>query len=316
MKSVFFGSSDYCLPILETLKKDLVLVVTRPDKPEGRKQAITPSPVNLWAKKNNIPVITPATLKKDTQDRLTTEDNLIKYAPDYGIVADYGLIIPERVFSLPKQGTFNIHFSRLPDLRGPSPVQFTLLQGGLEAWVTIFRLENPPELGVKMDAGPILSQTSFPILPNDTTESLYTRLFIEAGAILKPMLNKHLEQGKKLLPQDHLKATYCRFLTKEDGFIAWETLQKAVNGDDLKFDELPKIQQEALKISEKSDQATTCPIYSFFQAVTPWPGVWTVNPRGKRVKILESRPDRKKFVPIEIQFEGKKPQPASQLFAS
>jgi methionyl-tRNA formyltransferase len=134
VKTIFFGSSDYCLPILEALKKDLILVVTRPDKPEGRKLTVTPSPVNLWAKKNSVPVITPATLKKDTEERLVTQRRLKELTPDLAVVADYGLIIPEAVFSLPKHGTFNIHFSQLPELRGPSPVQFTLLQGQLRAW--------------------------------------------------------------------------------------------------------------------------------------------------------------------------------------
>jgi methionyl-tRNA formyltransferase len=312
VKTIFFGSSDYCLPILEALKKDLILVVTRPDKPEGRKQTVTPSPVNLWAQKNSVPVITPATLKKDTEDRLVTQRRLKELTPDFAVVADYGLIIPEAVFSLPKHGTFNIHFSQLPELRGPSPVQFTLLQGQLRAWVTIFKLENPPELGIKMDAGPILYQNSFPIFLDDTTDSLYTRLFKEAGTVLLPMLQEHLAYGQALTRQDHAKATFCRFLTKDDGFINWETLQKATRGEEIELEELPKIQQEALTISRPPEPITSCPVYHFFQGVTPWPGMWTINPNGKRVKIITCHCDAKKFVPDEIQFEGKKPQPAGK----
>lgn len=308
MKTIFFGSSDYCIPILEALKKNLQLIVTRPGKPVGRKRIVTHSPVYLWATKNNISVITPSSLKNDSPDRLLVEKTLKEVKPDIAVVADYGLILPQAIFNLPAYGTFNIHFSRLPELRGPSPVQFTLLQGHMRAWITIFKLENPPELAIKMDAGPILYQTSYPIFLDDTTSSLYTRLFDEAGAILNAMIDEYLKYGEKLIPQDHLKATYCRFLTKEDGFIPWTTLQKALNGDTVETNELPKIQQEALALAPLQEAITPNPVYHFFQAVTPWPSMWTINPRGKRVKILKCQHHGQKITIEEIQFEGKTPQ--------
>lgn len=308
MKTVFFGSSDYCLPILEALKKTLQLVVTRPGKPVGRKRIVTPSPVYLWATKNNIRAITPSTLKKDSPDRLLVESILKQVNPDIAVVADYGLILPEAIFNLPTHGTFNVHFSRLPELRGPSPVQFTLLQGQMRAWTTIFKLENPPELAIKMDTGPILYQNSSPIFLDDTTSSLYTRLFNDVGAIINAMLDEHLKFGEKLTAQDHSKATYCRFLTREDGFISWTTLQKALNGDTVEINDLPKIQQEALVIAPQGEKITPCPVYHFFQAVTPWPGMWTIDASGKRLKILKCRHHGKKLLVEEIQFEGKTPQ--------
>lgn len=271
MKTIFFGSSNYCLPILEALKNDLILVVTRPDKPVGRKQVITASPVALWAKSNNFTVITPETLKKDSSGRLLTEKTLQDLNPDLAIVADYGLIIPEAIFNIPKHGTFNIHFSHLPELRGPSPVQATLLRGDDTAWITIFKLENPPELEIKMDSGPILFQKSYPILREDTAQTLYTRLFEEAGKAL-PTINF----TQKLLPQDQSKATYTKMLSKDDGFVELADLEKPET-------------------------------HNKFRAMTPWPSLWTIKD-GKRMIIRQCHLDGEKLVVDEVQFEGKKPQ--------
>lgn len=281
MKIVFFGTSDYCLPILEALSKnfDLKLVVTRPDKPVGRKKIPTPSATKLWAQKNNITVAAPSTLKKDTSDRSELEDKLKTFKPDLAVVSDYGLIIPEKIFNLPKFGTLNIHFSKLPDLRGPSPVQSTILRGDTKAWITIFKLENPPELAIKMDSGPILFQKDYPIRPDDTTQTLYTRLFVEAAKILPEQLNSYVASPNSLIPQDNTKASFCHFLTKEDGFIAWEEL---ISGGQN--------------------------IYNKYRAVTPWPGLWSLHPNHKRIIIRKCHLEDNNLVLDEVQFEGEKPK--------
>src|SRR3989344_6971833 len=225
---VFFGTSDYCLPILESLRQnfDLKLVVTRPDKPVGRKKVLTPSATKTWAIEHKISVITPETLKKDTQSQIGLISQIRQIHPDFAVVSDFGLIIPEAIFNLPRYGTVNIHFSKLPDLRGPSPVQFTLLRGDTEAWITIFKLENPPELEKKMDSGPILWQKSYPIEPDDTTGSLYSRLFDKVAQELPKIIASYSSGLTPLVSQDHTKATFCHFLTKDDGFVKYEDLGK------------------------------------------------------------------------------------------
>ncbi len=249
MKIVFFGSSQYCLPVLEALKKDLVLVVTREDKPTGRKQILTPSATKVWAKENDVPCGT--SLNIDC---------------DLGIVADFGRIIPEDEFNIPRLKTFNIHFSKLPDLRGASPVQASLLRGDITAWVTIFQIERT------LDTGPILDQREFPILPDDTSQSLYTRLFQEVAKYLP-----RLDFTKELIPQTGT-ATFCKKLTKEDGHV----------------------------------ELTDPDLYNKFRAYYPWPGVWTlhsVQGKPKRMKILKCHLEKEKFVLDEIQFEGENPKP-------
>lgn len=315
MRIIFFGTSDYCLPVLESLHKnfDLKLVVTRPDRPVGRKGILTPSATKVWAKENKIPVAMPETLKKDTEDRIKLAKLLNDIKPDVAVVSDYGLIIPEKIFTLPKFGTVNIHFSKLPDLRGPSPVQFALLRGDKEAWITIFKLENPPELEIKMDSGPIIFQQPYPILSNDTTETLYRRLFIEVAKELTRICNEFTLNKLPLITQEHKNATFCRFLTKDDGFIEWKTLDKAISGKRIAESELPKIQQESLATKSVSVKSVLDPlksVYNFHRAMTPWPGIWTLRQaQGKpqRMIIRKCHIKGEKLVLDEVQFEGKKP---------
>ncbi len=329
MKIVFFGTSDYCLPVIESLNSnfELKLVITRPDKPEGRKQLLTPSATKLWAIKKGIQVATPETLKKDTPDRLKLKLKLETLNPDLAVISDYGLIIPEAIFQTPRLGTINVHFSRLPDLRGPSPVQFSLLRGDKDAWVTIFKLENPPDLAIKMDSGPIIDQRSFSKIDYDTTETLYKRLFKETSKYLPLIITGYSTKTPSLIAQDHTKANFCRFLTKDDGFIEWPVLQKAMNDQRLTMNELPKIQEEALatidviarnattkqSVTYQGKQiashslAMTNSLYNFYRAVTPWPGMWTIHPNGKRMKVLQCHLEENKLVLDQIQFEGKRP---------
>lgn len=323
MNIAFFGTSDYCLPVLQSLKKsfNLKLIVTRPDRPVGRQKTLTPSATKVWGEQNNITVLTPESLKNETSDRDQILQTLDELQIDLIVVADFGLIIPQIIFNHPKFGTYNIHFSKLPQLRGPSPVQFTLLQNQDLAWITVFKLESPPELKIKMDSGPIIFQKSYEITPTDTTESLYTKLFNEISKEVPDFFSSlDLDLKNRLTPQDHRKATFCRFLTKDDGFIDWKILQKSINGENLSFADLPKIQQEALKLNEdhsghdhcKNDDSAVNLIFAFFRAVSPWPGMWTVV-NDKRMKILECHIDGDKLIIDTIQFEGKNPTKFSDI---
>lgn len=306
MKVVFFGTSNYCLPILQSLQSnfDLQLIVTRADKPVGRKKVLTPSATKIWALEHKIDSFTPETLKKDTQDHNSLVELIEKINPDIAIVSDFGFIIPETIFNLPRLKTFNIHFSKLPDLRGPSPVQFTLLRGEKEAWITIFELE------AKMDTGPIVWQEYFPIGTEETTQTLYSHLFQQVATKLPEIIKTFAMNNSQLTTQNHANATLCRYLTKEDGFIGLEVLQMAQNGQKVSLSDLPEIQQEALKSKlgneNYGDLNSAENIHNFFRAVSPWPGMWTLKDE-KRMKILKCHLERGKLVLDEVQFEGKNP---------
>lgn len=304
MKVIFFGTSGYCLPVLEALKTsfDLKMIITRADKPVGRKKILTPSATKLWAIEHKIPVTNDLPAGKAGYSQIP--------ACDLAIVSDYGLIIPEAIFNTPRFGTLNVHFSKLPDLRGPSPVQFTLLRGDAEAWVTIFKLESPPELQIKMDSGPILWQKSYPVKSDDTTQTLYSRLFQKAAKELPGVVQNYQKpenRNQKLIKQDHSAATFTRFLTKEDGFINWGLLQQALQGESLQSLSIhPKIQQEATATLKDLPvyQSASIPLYNFYRALTPWPGMWTIKD-GKRMIVRNCHLEGEKLILEKIQFEGK-----------
>src|SRR3989338_3575215 len=114
---VFFGTDEFAVIILDELKAaDLLptLIVTTPDQPKGRKLILTPPPVKVWAEKNKIEFIQPASLKKDF------DSSLFPSPSSLFIIASYGKIIPKNILELPTHGTLNVHPSLLPKYRGSS----------------------------------------------------------------------------------------------------------------------------------------------------------------------------------------------------
>ncbi len=212
MKIVFFGTPDFVIPVLETLSKhaNLVGIVTTPDEKIGRKQLLTPPPVKIYAQTHNIPVFQPDTVKELNNETMKQLSNL---SPDVFIVAAYGKIIPMEVLHLPRYGSINIHPSRLPDYRGPSPLQETILSGEGETAVSIM------EMDADVDHGPILAVKSLAISSNETFLSLAEKAFRLGAdmlsAVLKGIENKTLEPTI----QDHTKATFTNHVTKDDGFF-------------------------------------------------------------------------------------------------
>lgn len=235
MKIIFFGTPDYVIPILDKLHKyhEVVAVVTQPPKPVGRDKIITYSAVDSWAFKKKIP-------------KFFSFENLP--VADLGICASYGSIIPKLVINNFKFGILNIHPSLLPEFRGASPIQATIIAGSDPA-VSIIKMDE------KMDHGPILTQFKEDVLENDTNETLRNRLFKKSAEVLIEMIPAYIEGKIKLKPQDESKATYTKIITKQDGFV------------DLAKDD-PIIIERKLR------------------AYMPWPGIWTLI-NGKRLKILE-----------------------------
>lgn len=198
---VFFGSSQFSVYVLNALKEKGILpglVVSTPDKPQGRKLILTPTPVSAWAKENNIPLITPASLKVEIPELKGF---------DLFIVASYGKIIPQTILDIPKNGTINIHPSLLPKYRGPSPIQSAMIDDDKNTGVSIMMLD------AEMDHGPILAQGKI-----DIKEWLplleMKKIMAEKGVEL--LLENY---GKTPVEQDHTKATYTKKITKEDGLI-------------------------------------------------------------------------------------------------
>lgn len=290
----FFGSSHNSVTVLETLKKascDIKAVVTAPPRPVGRKKIITQTAVHRFAEENSIPVATPEKLDK----RFTEE---FRSQPiDVAIVADYAKLIPPEILNHPKHGFLNLHPSLLPKYRGSSPVEAAILAGDEKTGLTIIQMDE------QFDHGPIITQFEEEIQSDDSAETLYHRLFSAGAKVLTTILPAWLEGRITPRNQDHSKATLAPRLTRDDGFTAWKTLQKAMKGEDIS----PKLRPNKLSSvtghwSQVIERAT--------RAFYAWPGVWTIIPTtkgDKRLKLLSAYLENQKLILDQVQLEGKTP---------
>lgn len=223
-KIIFFGGSDFSVLVLDELKTQNILpnlIITTPDKPKGRKLVLTPTPVKIWAQKNNIEVIDPVSLKKPVLingQEILAKDFLVKQNWDLFLVASYGKIIPQSILDIPQKGTLNVHPSLLPKLRGASPIKSAILSEN-ETGVSIMLLD------AEMDHGPILAKEKIISWENNNPpyeKDLAEMLGHKGGQMLAEVLPHWLEDKIKTKEQNHEQATLCGKIEKEDGQINLE----------------------------------------------------------------------------------------------
>jgi methionyl-tRNA formyltransferase len=205
---VFMGSPEFALPALRLLAAsyEIAGVVTQPNRPAGRGREPQAPPVKLLAEQLGIPVSQPERLKSPE-----AMAQLQVLGPDLIVVAAYGQILRPAVLELPRLGCINIHGSLLPRWRGAAPVQASILNGDGVTGVTIMRMDT----GV--DTGPILSQRSLPILPDDTAGSLGKRMAELGACLLIETLPAYLDGTCIPHSQDDSQATYAPMIKKEEG---------------------------------------------------------------------------------------------------
>jgi methionyl-tRNA formyltransferase len=281
MKSLniaYFGTPYFSAHLLEKILTDpstkqlvgIKFVVTRPDKPVGRRQILTPSPVKQIALRYKIPVI--ENLKTFHVSRNTL------HKLDFAFLYAYGGIVPNESLHLPRLGFLNTHPSLLPKYRGPSPITYPLILGDKETGVTLIQLDE------RIDHGPILAREKIEILSTDRRPDLEIKLTDLAFNMFKRLVNELAlsgVEGLKFKEQNHKKATFTKILEKKDGFIPFDTLRKEI---------------------KKSSQK----IYNLFRGLYPWPGIWTLLPNGKRLKITSLTMKQFNHLTIEsVQLEGK-----------
>ncbi len=214
MKVVFFGTSTFGLPSLDLLAQShhsISLVVTTPDKPQGRHLSVQPSPVKVWAKVHGV-----ETLDASKKSINSLETALRSLDADLFIVISFGVLLPKKILDLPKVAALNLHSSLLPKYRGPAPIHWALLNGDDKTGVTVMRMAET------LDTGDILLQEKMPIAPEDNEISLHERLATLGASTLLKSLDL-LEKGSTpFKPQDEAQASYARKITKEDGLVRWE----------------------------------------------------------------------------------------------
>jgi methionyl-tRNA formyltransferase len=224
MRSVFLGTPGFAVPTLEAVVRaghDVVLVVTQPDRPSGRGQQLTASPVKEAALRLGMPVYQPERVRRP--EAVATFAGL---KPDVMVVVGYGQIIPQSVIDIPPHGILNVHASLLPKYRGAGPVQWAIANGETRTGVTTMRID------AGLDTGDMLLKAETEIGPDETAVELGARLARMGAALLVETLARL--DCISPAEQDNAQATYAPLIKKEDGLLDWrgpaDTLHNRVRG--------------------------------------------------------------------------------------
>jgi len=211
VRIVFMGTPDFAATVLHKLideQYEVVLVVSQPDRPVGRKKELLPTPVKKLALMRAIPTFQPEKIRADHQ-------LIIDAKPDLIITAAYGQMIPKALLDLPPLGCINVHASLLPKYRGGAPIHQAIIDGEEETGVTIMYMD------VSMDTGDMITQASILIDHYDDVGSMFDKLG-NLGADLLVKTLPSIKQGtNNRIPQRHEAATYASNIKREDELIDW-----------------------------------------------------------------------------------------------
>lgn len=265
IKLVYYGTGKFSAIILEKIINhndyQVLAIVTQPDKQTGRHHILSKSPVKIIAEKYNINIYQPNTLKNFYIEELTNAD--------IAVVAEYGLIIPNRLIQLPKKATINIHTSLLPLYRGASPIQSALINGDTETGLTLMLIDE------KMDHGPIIAQKKISIFANDLAPDIFNKLSDLGINLFFETIPQFIDEHITPIEQNHQLATYCKILNRDDGKIDF---------------------------TKHNNQL----IHNYWRGLYPWPGIWAYldDKRLKLIKIALSSISN--LLPGEIQIINNK----------
>jgi methionyl-tRNA formyltransferase len=316
MNIVFFGSTTDSVIVLDALATDkdvsrsIGAVVTQPAKPVGRKQILTPTPVEMWAETHHVPCLTFPTVNDKPwhyaePDRVNA--SISPFSPDLLVSASYGQKIPEEVVRSARFGGVNVHPSLLPRWRGTDPIPWTILAGDAQTGVTIVTLSK------RFDEGKILAQQKIPMPQDKTPDEVRVQLFTLGSTLLTQTLPDYWSGKRMGQPQNPKNATYARRLMRDDGFVPWDMIRNAEQGIAVQ----PVNQPGILPFAEASLPEA---IVRAIRALSPWPGVWTMvntaNDTDRRLKILSAHVKNEILVIETVQLEGKSPTRYAQFSAA
>ncbi|MAF59627.1 MAG: methionyl-tRNA formyltransferase [Candidatus Pacebacteria bacterium] len=267
-KFVFFGTPASSVIVLEKLKEDGLiprLIVTAPDKPQGRKMIISPPPVAIWARENNVAELQPEKLTDEVIEKI--RGKAPQGAWDFFVVVAYGYILPQSLLDIPKKGVLNVHPSLLPKYRGASPIRTAILEGEEKTGVSVMVIDE------EVDHGPTLSSETIEIDSSIGAISLERRLFEIGGKLLANTIPKWLSGSIEPKEQKHEEASFSNKIKRENGLIDLE--------DDA-YKNLRKI-----------------------RAYEGWPGTYFFTESGTRVKIIDAEIEHDKLKINRVIPEGK-----------
>lgn len=271
---VYFGSPEFSADILQSIIDsklvNVVAVVTAPDKPQGRKQVLTPSPVAHKAEEHNLPCYKPAKL----DDANLAHLRLLK--PDIFLVVSYGKIIPSSWLTTPSIATFNIHFSLLPKYRGALCISEAIKNQDRETGVTLMVMDSA------LDHGDLVKQQIVKIEESDNVSDLTTKLTQAAKQILIQTLPEIISGTYTHTPQDESLATFTpshKTVTRDSAYIPFADIQSATGNQARK-------------------------IHALIRSLNPEPGAWTTI-NSQPLKIIRSNISGDKLQISELQLPGR-----------
>ena len=209
MRIAFFGTGEFAVPSLEALHQEgheVALVVSQPDRPQGRGLTLRPTPVKHAAHRLGLPVFQPERLRLEPE-------RVISLGAELLVVVAYGQILRANVLECAPRGAINVHASLLPKYRGAAPIQWAIANGETRTGVTTMQLDQG------MDTGPILLQQVCPIEPEDTTATLEPRLAAMGAELLVQTLDGLVTGSVVSRPQDQNQATRAPLIRKVDGWV-------------------------------------------------------------------------------------------------
>ena len=247
LKLGFMGTPSFAVPILESLIEDnyyIDYVYTQSGRPAGRGMKSKNSIIYDVAKKNNIEVRVPKKLDDEEFSFLTER------VVDIIIVAAYGLILPERILTIPKFGCLNVHGSLLPKWRGAAPIQRSIMAGDEKTGISFMVMEKG------LDTGPVILQKEIKIGKKDNFLKIHDSLSSLAAETISKTVKEYIEGKLPIEKQNNAEATYADKIEKYETKINWNL--------------------------------TASEIRNLIYSISPKPGAWTITKEGKRLKILSA----------------------------
>ena len=212
MRIVFMGTPAFAVKSLEACGElgEVVAVVTQPDKPRGRGQEVSFSPVKELALARGLPVLQPLKIRGTN-----FAEELRALNADVGVVTAYGKILPQDVLDAPRRGCVNVHASLLPRFRGAAPIQWAIAAGDPKTGVCLMQMD------AGMDTGGIIECAELPIGPDDTSASLHDKLSELGGQVLRRCLPRYVAGELQAVPQPGEGVVMAPMIKKEDGRLDW-----------------------------------------------------------------------------------------------
>ncbi len=270
MRVVFAGTPIFAVSPLEAIAAaghEIVLVLTRPDKPAGRGMALVMSPVKVAATRLGRAVYQPPTLQDSA-----VQEHLESAAPDVIVVVAYGLMLPQAVLEIPRYGAINIHASLLPRWRGAAPIHRAIAAGDAQSGISIMQMD------AGLDTGPLLLTHALSIAPDETTGTLHDKLTRMGADAIVEALDGVANRRLAPIPQVDQGVTYAAKVNKGETWLNWSRPAAELERCIRAFNPAPGAQSRFAGVEIKVWRGTA--IENFADQRAPAGTVLRVDPAG------------------------------------